>query len=178
MKAIRGIKFLPTTACYGEMPSPVGKLTIVTSKQGLYAVLWEVDSQNSSCENIIKSFVKAKHDPIIEKTKKQLTEYFQGQRKIFDLPLVLSGTKFQNQVWQQLLKIPYAKTISYGEQAKRLGDKNKARAVGLANGLNPVSIIVPCHRVIGSNGKLVGFAGGLEMKAKLLELERTGVIGQ
>lgn len=107
-----------------------------------------------------------------QKTKKQLNEYFQGKRKIFDLPLVYNGTEFQIQTWKQLIKIPYAKTISYAEQAERIGNKNKARAVGLANGLNPISIIIPCHRVIGSNGHLVGFGGGLEKKSFLLKLEQ------
>ena len=89
------------------------------------------------------------------------------------MPLSPQGTPFQIQAWQQLSAIPYAETISYGEQAKRLGDKNKSRAVGMANGCNPISIIIPCHRVIGSNGKLVGFAGGLDKKSYLLNLEKT-----
>ncbi|MCP4494344.1 MAG: methylated-DNA--[protein]-cysteine S-methyltransferase [Gammaproteobacteria bacterium] len=101
-----------------------------------------------------------------------LTMPFSGKRKVFDLPLVINGTHFQTQAWQQLLKIPYGQTITYGEQAKRMGDKNKARAVGMANGYNPISIVIPCHRVIGSNGKLVGFGGGIERKALLLQLER------
>ena len=90
----------------------------------------------------------------------------------FDIPLCGHGTPFQKQVWKELSKIPYGQTISYGEQAKRLGDKNKARAVGLANGCNPISIIVPCHRVIGCKGHLTGFAGGLESKKYLIDLER------
>ncbi|EKD72741.1 MAG: hypothetical protein ACD_45C00599G0001, partial [uncultured bacterium] len=97
----------------------------------------------------------------------------QGKRKMFDLPLVIDGTDFQIQAWKQLLKIPYSSTITYGEQAEKMGDKKKARAVGMANKLNPISIIIPCHRVIGNNGQLIGFAGGLEKKAYLLKLEKT-----
>jgi methylated-DNA-[protein]-cysteine S-methyltransferase len=116
--------------------------------------------------------VKSRYDKIIVQTKKQLTEYFQGKRKFFDVPLAPHGTDFQMKAWQQLLKIPYASTISYAEQAEKMGNKNKARAVGRANGSNPISIIIPCHRVIGSNGHLVGFGGGLDKKAYLLALEK------
>jgi len=94
------------------------------------------------------------------------------QRHVFDLPLVLKGTDFQIQTWKQLLNIPYGQTISYTEQAGKIGDRNKARAVGMANGLNPILIIIPCHRVIGSSGHLVGFGGGLDKKAYLLKLEQ------
>lgn len=152
---------------YDEMKSPVGVLTIVTSSKGLHAILWDNDQKN---------LTDMKRDPkekTILATKKQLTEYFAGQRKAFDLPLVIEGTEFQKSAWKQLCKIPYAKTISYGTQAERMGDKKKARAVGMANGCNPISIVIPCHRVIGSNGKLVGFGGGLDKKAYLLQLEQT-----
>ena len=108
-----------------------------------------------------------------QQTKKQLEEYFKGKRRLFDVPVVIKGTDFQMQVWEELLKIPYAETISYGEQATRIGDKNKARAVGMANGFNPISILIPCHRVIGSNGHLVGFGGGLDKKAWLLTHEQS-----
>jgi methylated-DNA-[protein]-cysteine S-methyltransferase len=103
---------------------------------------------------------------------RQLQEYFAGNRRDFDLPLDPVGTEFQQQVWHVLRTIPYGETISYGEQARRLGDVNKSRAVGAANGRNPISIIVPCHRVVGSTGKLTGFAGGLDTKAWLLQHER------
>jgi len=106
------------------------------------------------------------------KQKKQLTEYFAGERKIFDLPLVLNGTAFQILAWKQLMKIPYAQTISYAEQAEKIGDRKKARVVGMANGLNPIPIIIPCHRVIGSNGQLTGFAGGMDKKTYLLNFEK------
>ena len=164
---MRGLRHLPNDAKYNTMDSPVAKLTIITSSKGLHAILWDHEELT---ENIVRSGT----DKTILKTKQQLTEYFDGKRKVFDLPLVLDGTDFQIQAWKQLLKIPYGKTISYGEQATRIGDKNKARAVGMANGQNPISIIVPCHRVIGSNGTLTGFGGGLDNKAFLLNLEQIG----
>lgn len=172
MKTLRGIKHLPENAVYDEMTSPVGKLTIISTSKGLHAILWDNDRENPDCEKIVESLPQYRDEKIIVKTKNQLTEYFQGERKIFDLPLVINGTDFQIKAWQQLLKIPYAKTVTYGEQAEKMGNKNKARAVGLANGLNPISIIIPCHRVIGSNGKLVGFGGGLDKKAYLLAFEK------
>ena len=101
-------------------------------------------------------------------TEKQLSEYFSGKRKDFDIPLAPKGTVFQLMAWRELSKIPYGETISYGEQARRVGDIKKARAVGMANGQNPISIIIPCHRVIGSSGVLTGYAGGLDVKEKLL----------
>ena len=103
--------------------------------------------------------------------KKQLKEYFSGKRKKFDLKLAPEGTTFQLAAWRQLRRIPYGKTISYGEQAKRIGNPKASRAVGGANGENPISIIVPCHRVIGADGRLTGFGGGIGLKRKLLELE-------
>lgn len=166
MKKARVLKSLPNIATYDEMESPVGKLIIIASDAGLHAILWDGEKTH-----ITKEMIKNSRDKIIVATKKQLQEYFQGKRKQFDLPLAASGTEFQIKAWKQLSKIPYAKTISYGEQAQRLGDKNKARAVGMANRFNPLSIVVPCHRVIGSNNKLVGFAGGLDRKAYLLALE-------
>lgn len=172
MKEIRAIRSLPQGATYDEMDSPVGKLTIITSAKGLHAILWDNDRMNLLCEKIISGLIKSKNEQTIIQTKKQLTEYFQNKRKIFELPLVLNGTAFQIQAWNQLLKIPYATTICYAEQAERIGNRNKARAIGMANGLNPISIIIPCHRVIGSNGMLVGFGGGIEKKAYLLNLEK------
>ena len=172
MKAFRSIRLLPSDAVYDEMNSPVGKLMIIASSKGLHAVLWETDRHDPICKNKLRDLSRTKNEKTIVETKKQLAEYFQGKRKKFDLPLVTNGTDFQQQCWQQLLKIPYAKTISYGEQATKLGDKNKCRAVGMANGSNPISIIIPCHRVIGSNGQLVGFGGGLSSKQWLIEHEK------
>lgn len=124
------------------------------------------------CEKIMSGLSQSNNEKIIVQTQKQLTEYFQGKRKTFDLPLIMHGTDFQIQAWKQLLKIPYAATACYAEQAEKMGNKNKARAIGMANGLNPISIIIPCHRVIGSNGHLVGFGGGIEKKSYLLKLEQ------
>ena len=104
-------------------------------------------------------------------TKRQLTEYFAGTRREFDLPLLPQGTEFQRKVWAELQNIPYGGTQSYGELARKIGSPGASRAVGLANGRNPISIIVPCHRVVGANGKLTGYGGGLPRKAALLELE-------
>ena len=172
MKKIRGIFSLPKNATYDEMNSPVGKLTIITSSEGLHAILWDNDRENTECKKILKNLSKSKNEKTIVETKKQLSEYFQGERKKFLLPLILNGTDFQMKAWKQLLKIPFGKTISYAEQAEKIGNKNKARAVGMANGQNPISIVIPCHRVIGSSGHLTGFGGGIDKKAILLRLEQ------
>ena len=168
MIEINRSKPFPKNANYDEMNSPVGILIIITSAEGLHAIAWNRKIIN----DFIGGLTRAPDEKIILETKKQLGEYFQNKRKTFDLPLALYGTAFQIQVWKQLLKIPYGTTISYGEQAQKIGDKNKARAVGTANGRNPISIVIPCHRVIGSNGHLVGFGGGIENKAYLLNLEK------
>lgn len=112
----------------------------------------------------------------IQEAARQLREYFAGQRTNFDLPLAPDGTDFQKKVWRQLQDIPYGETISYGELAARVGNVKASRAVGAANGKNPIPIVIPCHRVIGANGKLTGFGGGLPVKEKLLALER-GALG-
>lgn len=145
---------------------PVGRLQIVSSDKGLVAVL----SQNSFRAG--DELVENNSHHILLKAEKQLGEYFAGKRKEFDLNLEMRGTVFQINAWRQLQKIPYGETISYGEQAARLGDIKKARAVGAANGRNPLLIIVPCHRVVGASGALTGFGAGLPMKQQLLELER------
>lgn len=110
-------------------------------------------------------------DPVLRKTADQLAEYFAGDRTEFDLPLRPNGTAFQRQVWTALREIPFAETWSYGELARHIGQPNAFRAVGAANGQNPLPIVIPCHRVVGSNGKLTGFGGGLPRKQYLLELE-------
>ncbi len=153
---------------FAEMSTPVGTLKIIVSEEGLYAILWEHEFfEHISC---------SRNHPIIVETMRQLDEYFRGTRIGFDLPLAPKGTSFQMQVWQELQKIPYGQTISYGEQAARVGDKKKARAVGMANGQNPISIVIPCHRVIGSNGHLTGFGGGLDNKAWLLKHEQKNIV--
>lgn len=163
---------LPIEAVYDTMKSSVGLLWIVASDLGIHCILWDHEADTDACRSVLKDHQHHSNHKMIIETKKQLKEYFSGKRKTFDIELSIEGTPFQKQVWQELSKIPYGQTISYGEQAQRLGNKNKARAVGLANGRNPVSIIVPCHRVIGSDGHLTGFGGGLECKKYLIDLER------
>ena len=150
------------------MGSPVGPLTIVASDQGVRAVLWPDDTGRVPVGPVIDDDAH----PVLTAAVEQLEEYFDGSRVQFDLPLDPVGTPFQQQAWAALRTIPYGETVSYGEQAARLGDRNKARAVGAANGKNPISIIVPCHRVVGSTGSLTGFAGGLDRKSWLLSHER------
>jgi len=120
---------------------------------------------------IPKDFEKLE-TPLIKTTANQLDEFFKKKRKVFDLPLILHGTEFQKKVWEVLQKIPYGETYSYKKTAETVGNPKASRAVGLANNRNPIPIIIPCHRVIGSNGKLTGYAGGLELKQMLLELEQ------
>lgn len=115
-------------------------------------------------------WTESQRGPIAE-TVRQLKQYFAGKREEFDLPLAPEGTEFQRAVWRRLQEIPYGETISYGELAKRIGNPKASRAVGAANGSNPIPIVIPCHRVIGSNGKLTGFGGGLPVKERLLALE-------
>ncbi len=155
--------------------SPVGRLTIVASAAGLRAVLWPDDDAARVPDVARVDSRSAAPTPvrtIIDSASQQLGEYFAGTRTEFDVPLDPVGTDFQREAWRALSEIPYGETVSYGEQAERMGDRNKARAVGAANGRNPISIIVPCHRVVGSNGSLTGFAGGVTTKQFLLDHER------
>jgi methylated-DNA-[protein]-cysteine S-methyltransferase len=151
------------------IPTPVGRLMLVCSDDAISALLWENESRERVPLPWRVDQVTA--HPLLDKTQSQLEEYFSGKRRAFDLPLAPEGTPFQQQVWQALLRIPYGRTISYQEQAMQTGGARKTRAVGAANGKNPISIIIPCHRVIGKNGSLTGFAGGLELKRYLLQLE-------
>jgi methylated-DNA-[protein]-cysteine S-methyltransferase len=153
---------------YKIIPSPVGQLKAIASDRGLAAILWENDNPRRVR---IRADVEAPDHPVLRDTERQLQEYFAGRRRAFDLPLDPVGTRFQNDVWQALVAIPFGETRSYGQLAAQLGNPRATRAVGAANGKNPISIVVPCHRVIGSSGKLTGFAGGLEVKARLLALE-------
>lgn len=156
------------TRFYTIMASPVGELTLVAGQNGLVAVLWE----NDKPERVrIGAVVEDARHPVLVETVRQLGEYFDGRRRAFDLALDFVGTPFQQQVWAALLAIPYGETRSYGQLAETLGRPSAARAVGAANGRNPISIITPCHRLIGANGDLTGFAGGLDNKRFLLTLE-------
>ena len=141
------------------LSTPIGWLKICANDTGINEVRF-VDKPIQECEN-----------PATKKAKLQLTEYFSGNRKFFDLPLAPQGTPFQQEVWQQLCEVKYGEVASYLDIATKINRPKACRAVGAANGKNPISIIVPCHRVIGTNGKLTGYAGGLERKAKLLNLE-------
>lgn len=153
---------------YKIMASPVGQLKLVAGDKGLVAILWENDDPKRVR---LGSIVQNENHPVLLEAERQLADYFAGKRQSFSLDLDFKGTEFQKKVWQALLDIPFGETQSYGVIAERIGNPNAVRAVGAANGRNPVSIIAPCHRVIGSNGKLTGFAGGLEAKAFLLALE-------
>ncbi len=148
--------------------SPVGKLKLVASEKGLVAILWENDNPRRV---VLGDMRKADRQPILDDAERQLKEYFAGRRQGFSIPLDMRGTPFQQSVWEALLAIPLGETRSYGQLAKQLGKPTAMRAVGAANGRNPISIVVPCHRVIGSSGQLIGFAGGLEAKERLLKIE-------
>ena len=152
-----------------EMPSPVGILKLVATENALVAVLWE--NENPKRVRLAELIEQVNH-PILLETQKQLREYFAGTRQQFDLPLDFEGTVFQKKVWQALLSIPFGENRSYRDIAEQVGNIKAVRAVGAANGKNPISIIAPCHRVVGVNGKLVGFAGGLNNKEILLGLEK------
>ena len=154
---------------YQFLDSPVGQLKLVAHETALVAVLWENENPNRVR---LAALVEDLQHPILLKTAQQLNEYFAGKRQQFDLPLDFEGTAFQQQVWQALLTIPFGETSSYKQIAEQIGNVKAVRAVGAANGKNPISIIAPCHRVVGANGKLVGFAGGLENKEVLLKIEK------
>ncbi len=148
--------------------SPVGALKLVATERGLSAVLWEND--NPKRVRLGETVFEPDH-PVLLRAERELAEYFAGNRTSFGLPLDAAGTEFQKKVWSALSTIPYGATRSYGELARQIGAPKASRAVGAANGRNPLSIVVPCHRAIGSNGALTGFAGGLETKRYLLSLE-------
>lgn len=155
---------------YKDMASPVGLIRLIATAQGLAAILWEGEDYKRT-----KLPTPQRDDafPVLLQTEQQLNEYFEKKRTTFDIPLDLEGTAFQVSVWKALLDIPYGITQTYGGLARLLGDIKAVRAVGGALNKNPVSIIVPCHRVVGASGKLVGFAGGLNNKMILLDLERS-----
>ena len=155
--------------------SPVGEILLGSYEDKLCLVDWKYRRLRTTIDNRIQKGLKAeyveKSSEVIEKTIKQIKEYFAHERKDFDIPLLMVGTDFQKSVWKGLIKIPYGKTASYLELAKNIDNKKAVRAVASANGANSISILIPCHRIIGSNGDLVGYAGSLPVKKKLLELE-------
>jgi len=156
------------------VPSPLGPITLAADVRGtlVYLGFGARDPRTRLLEVLDREAGGLSADPeALAPVRRQLEAYFLGGLRTFDLPIAPRGTPFQLRVWAELLKIPYGRTISYGELARRLGDPNLTRAVGAANGANPISIIIPCHRVIGAGGSLVGYGGGLEVKRGLLELE-------
>lgn len=157
---------------YINYPSPVGMLLIAANQQGLAGIYFEEHKHFKGCQGWHE---QADH-PVLQQARHQLAEYFAGQRQDFDLPLDCSaGTAFQQTVWQALRRIPYGTTVSYGELAKQIQHPAAVRAVGAANGRNPISIIIPCHRVIAGNGALTGYAGGVQNKQRLLALEEASL---
>jgi len=150
-----------------QVLTPLGELTVARSAQGLSGI-WFAEQKHHP--GVLQAEVDER-DPLLNEAARQLGEYFAGQRKRFDLPLALEGTTFQQAVWAGLLKIPCGTTLSYGELAEAVHAPSAVRAVGAAVGRNPLSIVVPCHRVLGRDGDLTGYAGGLDRKTALLELE-------
>ena len=159
---------------YTWMPAPVGRLLLTSDGEALIGLyIYQANHAPAIGEEWVEEPTAA---PLPEAIR-QLQEYFAGSRSEFDLPTRMIGTEFQKRVWDELVRIPYGRTISYGELALRIGNAKASRAVGLANGRNPISIIVPCHRVIGANGTLTGYGGGLPVKQKLLQLEGCQLVG-
>jgi methylated-DNA-[protein]-cysteine S-methyltransferase len=152
---------------FTSIDSPIGRLLLTSDGKHLTGLYMEPSRKSQS---ISGSMQDPTSEPLAA-TVRQLSEYFAGTRRVFDLPLRLEGTLFQQRVWRELVQIPYGETWSYGQLAKRIGNPNASRAVGLANGRNPISILVPCHRVIGANGTLTGYGGGLQRKQWLLAHE-------
>ena len=164
------LKQLPRETAWEDMASPLGLLTVLASDNGVHAIAFEGDRTEQAKINL----PRAVNHPIINATAEQLAMYFEGTLKIFDLPLDLRGTNFQKRVWKLLLEIPFGQTRTYRDIACALGNAGASQAVGAANGKNPVAIVVPCHRVIGTSGHLTGYAGGMDKKRLLLTHE--GVI--
>lgn len=152
------------------LDTPVGQLCLVGSDAGLRAVLWEDDHGRVPGTEPLPP--RDDDHPVLAEAARQIAEYFAGERTDFDLPLDLVGTEFQVAAWRALADIPYGRTATYAQQADRIGRPTATRAVGAANGRNPVSIVLPCHRVVGADGSLTGFAGGLANKRLLLDLEQ------
>ena len=158
---------------YKNIKSPVGNLKLVANPRALVAILWEQERPNRVRLDTMN--LDERH-PILVETERQLAEYFSGRRTQFELPLEPRGSEFQKNVWRALTKIPFGETMTYLDLATSMGSPKWCRAVGAANGKNPLSIVVPCHRVVGADGRLTGFAGGLQAKATLLALEARATV--
>lgn len=153
-----------------KMSSPLGDLYLVASENGLQSLYWEETTKIPMASSLQGKDTAVK---ILKQAETELSQYFHGQRKEFTVPLDLAGTEFQESVWRQLQKIPYGKTVSYTDIARRIKKEKAVRAVGTANGKNPICILVPCHRVIAAGGGLGGYSGGLDKKMMLLKLEQS-----
>ncbi len=172
----------PTDSRSIVVDSPIGSLTLVASSRGLQQVQLPTDgaggpqaglASNGDAVAAGAGTETAQADAILAEARRQLSEYFDGGRREFDLPLDLAGTEFQMRAWQALASVGYGQTAAYGEQAERIGKPGAARAVGRANGANPVPIVLPCHRIVGADGSLTGYGGGLHVKQQLLAHERS-----
>ena len=157
------------------LKTPVGKLILGSYGNKLCLADWQQRKMRDSMDNRLKKGLNAEYveesSEVIEETIKQLNEYFNSDRKVFDIPLLMVGTEFQQSVWNGLIEVPFGATASYLDLAKSIGNEKAVRAVATAVGANAISILIPCHRIIGSDGSLTGYAGGLDTKKKLLELE-------
>lgn len=164
------------------LKSAYGELILGSFDHQLCLCDWRYRKMRASIDQRIQSGLQAEYMPgkseVLEKTRRQLEQYFEGKRKVFDLPLLMIGSDFQKQVWNDLLRIPFGKTESYAGLSQKLGNIKAIRAVAAANGANAISIIVPCHRILGSDGSLTGYAGGLKNKKKLLLLENAFLQGE
>jgi methylated-DNA-[protein]-cysteine S-methyltransferase len=157
--------------CYDSYQSPQGRIYLVATERGLRG-LYFAGQRHFPRDR--KTWARAPRNPVLRQAKRELREYFAGRRRSFSVPLDPAGTAFQRSVWRAMAKVGYGRTVSYGQLAGRSGHRGSARATGAAVGRNPVSIILPCHRIVGANGALTGYAGGLSRKRKLLELEGAG----
>ena len=157
--------------------TPYGELVLGSFEEKLCLCDWRNGKTRQTIDNRLRKGLRAvfaeNKSKVLDMTTQQLQEYFEGKRRQFDVPLLMVGTSFQKSVWNELRQVSYGQTLSYLQLAEKVGNKNAVRAVASANGANAISILIPCHRIIGSNGKLVGYAGGLETKKKLLILEKT-----
>jgi methylated-DNA-[protein]-cysteine S-methyltransferase len=165
---VAGFRKVMMSFVFKWIETPIGSLKLVGNGAGLAAILWENDKPRRVR---LGSLTEDKHDSVLTETERQLAEYFRGRRTVFQIPLAFSGTSFQLRVWHALLTIPYGETRTYSQVAQQIGHPSAVRAVGAANGRNPISVVAPCHRVVGASGALTGFAGGLEAKRYLLDLE-------
>lgn len=160
----------PTAIRRRTMDSPIGRLILIADDDGLRRILFATETLEMAGFSQ-REAPEVDDDPVLERAVCQLDEYFAGNRTDFDLPLHLVGTEFQRDAWLALASIPYGETVSYAGQAEAIGRPGAFRAVGAANGQNPLPIVLPCHRVVGSDGSLTGFGGGLDLKQRLLDLE-------